>query len=82
LSLLNLSISPISARRSMGGSVAFADPEAKLSIAVTLNKMQNEPAGTGRALEICDLIRNELDVARAAVHLLSTHVRPKHISSC
>jgi CubicO group peptidase (beta-lactamase class C family) len=47
----------------MGGSVAFADPEAKLSIAVTLNKMQNEPAGTGRALEICDLIRNELDVA-------------------
>lgn len=63
LSLLNLCVSPIWARRSMDGSVAFADPEAKLSIAVTLNKMQNEPAGTGRALEICHLIRNELDVA-------------------
>jgi CubicO group peptidase (beta-lactamase class C family) len=46
-----------------GGSIAFADPEVGLSIAVTLNQMQ--PAsmqGEGVTLEICELIRNELGV--------------------
>jgi CubicO group peptidase (beta-lactamase class C family) len=46
-----------------GGSIAFADPEIGLSIAVTLNQMQ--PAamqGEGVTLEICELIRNELGV--------------------
>ena len=46
-----------------GGSIAFADPEAKLAVAVTLNKMQFEQPGKGRTLEICDLIREELGVA-------------------
>ncbi len=45
-----------------GGSIAFADPEVGLAIAVTLNKMEFELPGKGRALEICDLIRNELGV--------------------
>lgn len=45
-----------------GGSEAFADPEADLAVAVTLNKMEFELLGKGRALEICDLIRNELGV--------------------
>jgi CubicO group peptidase (beta-lactamase class C family) len=46
-----------------GGSIAFADPEANLAVAVTLNKMAFEAPGTGRALEVCDLIRNELGVS-------------------
>jgi CubicO group peptidase (beta-lactamase class C family) len=41
----------------MGGSVAFADPEVGLSIAITLNVMLAEEHGTGRAFEICELIR-------------------------
>ena len=45
-----------------GGSIAFADPEVGLSIAVTLNKMQNSLQGEGPTLEICELIRNELGV--------------------
>lgn len=45
-----------------GGSIAFADPEVGLSIAVTLNKMQNSMQGEGPTLEICELIRNELGV--------------------
>lgn len=45
-----------------GGSIAFADPEVNLSIAVTLNKMEFAAPGTGRALEICNLIRVELGV--------------------
>lgn len=46
-----------------GGSVAFADPEAGLAIAVTLNKMTAPAPGEGVTLEICDLIRGELGVA-------------------
>jgi CubicO group peptidase (beta-lactamase class C family) len=46
-----------------GGSTAFADPEANLAVAVTLNKMKFESPGTNRAIEICDLIREELGVA-------------------
>lgn len=45
-----------------GGSTAFADPEAGLSIAVTINKMLNSLQGEGPASEICELIRNELGV--------------------
>jgi CubicO group peptidase (beta-lactamase class C family) len=45
-----------------GGSMAFADPEVGLAIAVTLNKMMMVP-GQNRAQEICDLIRTELQVA-------------------
>ena len=45
-----------------GGSIAFADPEVNLAIAVTLNKMEFELPGKGRSLEICDLIRKELRV--------------------
>ncbi|HZU77249.1 MAG TPA: hypothetical protein VFA70_10830, partial [Dehalococcoidia bacterium] len=46
-----------------GGSIAFADPEVGLSIAVTLNQMQ--PAvmlGEGVTTQICNLIRHELGV--------------------
>ena len=46
-----------------GGSIAFADPEANLAVAVTLNKMDFAAPGTGRALEICDLIRTELGIS-------------------
>jgi CubicO group peptidase (beta-lactamase class C family) len=42
-----------------GGAIAFADPDANLSIAVIHNKMANEGPGQGTALEICDLIRRE-----------------------
>lgn len=45
-----------------GGSIAFADPEVGLSIAVTINRMMNSMQGEGPALEICELIRNELGV--------------------
>ncbi len=45
-----------------GGSIAFADPEAGLSVAVTLNKMQNSLQGEGPTFEICDAIRDELAV--------------------
>ena len=43
-----------------GGSVAFADPETGLAVAVTINKMQSPLPGEGTTLEICDLIRKEL----------------------
>ena len=43
-----------------GGSIAFADPELGLSIAVTLNLMQPGGSPNSPALEICDLIRAEL----------------------
>ncbi len=46
-----------------GGSVAFADPEAGLSIAVTLNLMQQPLPEGGVTFEICELIRQELSVA-------------------
>lgn len=45
-----------------GGSIGFADPEAGLSIAVTLNKMNWPTLGKFRAKEICDLIRSELGI--------------------
>jgi len=45
-----------------GGSIGFADPEAQLAIAVTLNKMEFAAPGQGCAQDICDLIRDELDV--------------------
>lgn len=43
-----------------GGSVGFADPEARLSVGVTLNKMNYPNPGEGVTLEICDTIRREL----------------------
>ncbi len=43
-----------------GSSIAFADPEVGLSIAVTLNKMQTPLPGEGTTFEICELIRKEL----------------------
>jgi CubicO group peptidase (beta-lactamase class C family) len=46
-----------------GGSVAFADPEAGLAVAVTLNKMAYPLPGEGVTLEICDLIRAECGVS-------------------
>jgi CubicO group peptidase (beta-lactamase class C family) len=46
-----------------GGSTAFADPEVGLSVAVTINKMQNSLQGEGPTFEICQLIREELGVA-------------------
>lgn len=45
-----------------GGSIAFADPEVGLSIAVTINKMQTTLQAEGPTFEICELIRNELGV--------------------
>jgi CubicO group peptidase (beta-lactamase class C family) len=46
-----------------GGSVAFADPKEELAIAVTLNKMEMSTPDKGRTLEICNLIRKELDAS-------------------
>lgn len=46
-----------------GGSTAFADPDVRLAIAVTLNQMQMSLQGEGPTYEICDLIRRELGVA-------------------
>ncbi len=43
-----------------GGSTAFADPEVGLSVAVTINKMQNSLQGEGPTFEICNAIREEL----------------------
>ncbi len=45
-----------------GGSIAFADPEVGLSMAVTINKMQMSLQGEGPTFEICQLIREELGV--------------------
>jgi len=45
-----------------GGSIAFADPEVGLSVAVTINKMQSTLQAEGPTFEICELIRNELGV--------------------
>ena len=44
----------------MGGSMAFADPEVGLSIAVTLNQMGPGLFGDGPGFRICNLIRDEL----------------------
>lgn len=46
-----------------GGSVAFCDPEAGLSVGLTMTKMQFGLPGQGPNQEICDLIRSELGVA-------------------
>jgi CubicO group peptidase (beta-lactamase class C family) len=46
-----------------GGSVAFCDPEAGLSVGLTMTKMQFGLPGEGPNQEICDLIRSELGVA-------------------
>jgi len=45
-----------------GGSIGFADPEAGLGVAVTINKMQTTLQAEGPTFEICELIRNELGV--------------------
>jgi CubicO group peptidase (beta-lactamase class C family) len=45
-----------------GGSIAFADPEVNLSIAVTINKMMSTLQAEGPTYEICELVRNELGV--------------------
>ena len=45
-----------------GGAIAFADPEARLSVAVTLNKMAYAIPGQAVEDEICNLIRAELGV--------------------
>jgi CubicO group peptidase (beta-lactamase class C family) len=46
-----------------GGSTAFADPEAGLAVAVTINQMQMSLQGEGPTAEICTFIRGELGVA-------------------
>jgi CubicO group peptidase (beta-lactamase class C family) len=46
-----------------GGSIAFADPEAGLAVAVTLNKMVFVMPSKSREMEICNLIRDELGVS-------------------
>ncbi len=46
-----------------GGSAAWADPDAGLSVAVTLNKMQQGVFGGGITYEVGQLIREELGVA-------------------
>jgi CubicO group peptidase (beta-lactamase class C family) len=45
-----------------GGSIAFADPEVGLGIAVTINKMQTTLQAEGPTFEICELVRTELGV--------------------
>jgi CubicO group peptidase (beta-lactamase class C family) len=46
-----------------GGSTAFADPEAGLAVAVTINQMQATLQGEGPTYEICELIRREVGAA-------------------
>jgi CubicO group peptidase (beta-lactamase class C family) len=47
-----------------GGSIAFADPEVRLAVAITLNKMEfGEMPGKSRAHMICDTIRAALGVS-------------------
>jgi CubicO group peptidase (beta-lactamase class C family) len=45
-----------------GGSIAFADPDEGLAVAVTINKMQTTLQAEGPTFEICELIRNELGI--------------------
>lgn len=40
-----------------GGSIAFCDPEAQLSVAICINKMQNSMPGEGPTIELCNRIR-------------------------
>ena len=46
-----------------GGSAAWADPDAGLSVAITLNKLQPSIFGGGIAFDVGALIREELGVA-------------------
>ena len=46
-----------------GGSVGFADPDKRLAVGLTINKMQYPGPGQGTTLEICDAIREELGIA-------------------
>jgi CubicO group peptidase (beta-lactamase class C family) len=43
-----------------GGSVGFCDPEARLAVGLTINKMAYPAPGEGTTLEICDAIREEI----------------------
>lgn len=45
-----------------GGSIAFADPEVGLGVAVTINKMMSTLQAEGPTFEVCELVRNELGV--------------------
>lgn len=45
-----------------GGSIAFADPEAGLSVGITINKMLSTLTAEGPVYELCELIRNEFGV--------------------
>lgn len=45
-----------------GGSIAFADPEVGLSVAVTLNKMATTLTAEGPVFEVCEFIRQQLGV--------------------
>jgi CubicO group peptidase (beta-lactamase class C family) len=66
---INGVVGPLGPRRTAfghagaGGSVGFADPEARLAVGVTKNRMEWADPGQGCLLEICDLIREELGVA-------------------
>jgi CubicO group peptidase (beta-lactamase class C family) len=40
-----------------GGSIAFCDPEGRLSVAICINKMQNSAPGEGPTIELCNRIR-------------------------
>lgn len=46
-----------------GGSVGFCDPDTRLAVGLTINKMQYPGPGQGTTLEICDAIRGELGLA-------------------
>ncbi|MCC6386155.1 MAG: beta-lactamase family protein [Dehalococcoidia bacterium] len=43
-----------------GGSVGWADPEQRLSVAVTINQMHSGLQGEGPVAEICNFIRAEI----------------------
>jgi CubicO group peptidase (beta-lactamase class C family) len=47
-----------------GGSIAFADPEVGLAVAVTINRMQSTLQAEGPTFEVCELIRAELGLNR------------------
>ena len=60
--LLLVGAAPFALAAVYGGSIAFADPEVGLSVAVTINKMASTLTAEGPTFEICELIRNELGV--------------------
>ena len=45
-----------------GGSMGFCDPDHRLAVGLTINKMQYPGPGQGTTLEICDAIRAELGI--------------------